>query len=348
MPDTSTITRLITLLRTMRARRYGITVREMAREMGVAEKTIRRDLKLFERIGIRLSQADGSHGRKTWRLAGTADLPPLAFSYDEAVVLYLGRRFLEPMAGTQFWEAAHSAMTKIKSTLSESALRYLDRFPSLFHSTGAQLANYASKAQIIDDLTVATEECKSVHLVYQSQQATEPATREVHPYSLVRHWGWLYLVGFAPGHDEVRSYKVDRIEAAELSELTFERPADFDIAAYLAGSFGIYEGDDDVTVFVKFLPPAARHVLEGSWHGSQALTRERDGSVLARFRLSSTVEIKSWVLSFGARAIVLEPESLRAEIAADLNRMLEAYRSPHMKTRSRATTRRGNGRSGRQ
>jgi predicted DNA-binding transcriptional regulator YafY len=41
--------------------------------------------------------------------------------------------------------------------------------------------------------------------------------------------------------------------------------------------------------------------------------------------LSSTVEIKSRVLSYGAAAVVLEPESLRAEIAAELERMLGAY-----------------------
>ena len=83
---------------------------------------------------------------------------------------------------------------------------------------------------------------------------------------------------------------------------------------------------DDVTVVVKFLPAAARYVQESTWHQSQVLTRQRDGSLLARFRLSSTVEIKSWVLSFGANAVVLEPEALRAEIAAELEQLIKALR----------------------
>src|SRR5512142_2804253 len=37
------------------------------------------------------------------------------------------------------------------------------------------------------------------------------------------------------------------------------------------------------------------------------LVKESDGSVLAEFRLSCTEEIKSWLLGFGAKALVLEP-----------------------------------------
>jgi hypothetical protein len=68
-------------------------------------------------------------------------------------------------------------------------------------------------------------------------------------------------------------------------------------------------------VVVKFLPPAARFVQESRWHASQVLTQERDGSLLARFTLSTTVEIKSWVLGFGANAVVIEPEELRRDHA---------------------------------
>ena len=75
------------------------------------------------------------------------------------------------------------------------------------------------------------------------------------------------------------------------------------------------------------LPPAARYVSESKWHPSQVETHHRDGGLTVRFRLSNTVELKSWVLSFGANALVLEPEELRAEIAAELERLLKVYSS---------------------
>jgi predicted DNA-binding transcriptional regulator YafY len=80
-----------------------------------------------------------------------------------------------------------------------------------------------------------------------------------------------------------------------------------------------------VTVKIKFLPAAARYVLESQWHDSQKLTKQRDGSLLAEFHLSDTEEIKRWVYSFGSSAIVLEPESLRAQMAQELAATLRAY-----------------------
>jgi len=48
-------------------------------------------------------------GRKRWRLDPAKTQPGLGFAFDEAVALYLGRRFLDPLAGTVFWDAAQRA-----------------------------------------------------------------------------------------------------------------------------------------------------------------------------------------------------------------------------------------------
>jgi predicted DNA-binding transcriptional regulator YafY len=323
--DQTSMERQWILLRTLVARRHGISVRDMAREAKVAEKTIRRDLQLFQKLGFPLLETNCERGRKTYRMAHAENVPPLTFAFDEALVIYLARPFLEPLAGTQLWEAAHSALIKIRATLSKQALEYLDHFPQLFHTTAHGFGDYKAKADIIDTLTVAFEDRRAVLLTYQSQHATEPATRDVYPYGLARNKGSLYLVALAVEHEAVRNYKVDRIDAAEITEFVFQRPKDFDMSAYLAGAFGIYAGSGEVTVVVKFLPAAARFVQESKWHASQVLTRERDGSLLARFTLSTTVEIKSWVLGFGANAVVIEPEDLRAEITRELEQMIQAY-----------------------
>ena len=126
------------LLRMLGARRLGITVREMAREMGVTEKTIRRDLDFLRRMGVPLEERTGDCGRKTWRLGEAWSRPPLQFTFEEAAALYLGRQLLESMAGTPFWSAANSAWRKIRSTLGETASDYLDRFSRMFHCTEAR------------------------------------------------------------------------------------------------------------------------------------------------------------------------------------------------------------------
>jgi predicted DNA-binding transcriptional regulator YafY len=328
MNDEPTIARQWRMLRTLGARRHGIVVRDLAREFGVSEKTIRRNLQELQRVGFPIHETTGERGRKIWRLADHAVVPPLCFNYDEAIVLHLARPFLEPLAGTVLWEAAHRALDKIKATLNETAREYLEQFPRVFGCTTHGNSNYENKAEIIDTLTVAAEDRNVVLLTYQSQHATEPATRDIYPYGLKRHKGSLYLVAFAVEHEEIRHYKVNRVEAAELTPFVFQKPADFDISTYLAESFGIFGGSDDITVVVKVLPAAARYASESVWHASQVLTKQRDGSLMVHFRLSSTVEIKSWVLSFGANAVVLEPASFRAEMAAELEQMARFYATP--------------------
>jgi HTH domain len=121
MHDQASIERQWLLLRTLGARRLGISVREMARETGVADKTIRRDIQLFQKLGFPVRETNGERGRKTYRLLHADNVPLLSFTFDEALVIYLARPFLEPLAGTRLWEAGHSALKKIRATLSESA-----------------------------------------------------------------------------------------------------------------------------------------------------------------------------------------------------------------------------------
>lgn len=326
MRDESSLRRQWLLLKTLSSRHYGLTVRQMATDMDVAEKTVRRDLAVFRGIGFPLEETVGDFGRKSWRIAASWNQPPLCFTFEEAVALYLGRRMLEPLAGTPVWDGAQRAFQKLRATFGQPVLEYVERFAGFFHQTGFDAHDYSRRAEVIDRLHVGMEDSKAVHVVYQSDKATEPACRDVYPYGVAYHRHALYLVAFAPQEDKIKHYKVDRIEAVEVSEFRFHRPKDFDLAAHLASSFGVYHSDGEViTVKVRFAPAVARYVQESSWHDSQRLTKQRDGSLLAEFRLSSTQELRGWVLSFGRKAVVLEPEELRREIAEELQALLTGY-----------------------
>ena len=109
MSENAPLVRQWILLRRLSSHRLGLTVREMADELHVNQKTIRRDLETFQQAGFPLEEIPQDHGRKAWRLAPDRNPPGLNFAYDEALALYLGRRFLEPLAGTPFWTASQPA-----------------------------------------------------------------------------------------------------------------------------------------------------------------------------------------------------------------------------------------------
>jgi predicted DNA-binding transcriptional regulator YafY len=302
-----------------------MTVKEMAAEQGVSEKTVRRDLETFQQVGFPLQEAVCEHGLKKWRIDPERNQPGLSFAFDEAIALYLARRLLEPLAGTPYWEAAQRAFKKIRSSLGEGALGYIERFGAVFYKTTFGQHDYGRKAEIIDRLTMAVEDRRAVFITYQSLRATEPVTYDLYPYGLVYHRGALYLVGWAVDHKEIRHWKMDRVEAVELTQIHFQRSEDFDLRRHLAGSFGVYHGKGDVCIRVRFSKTVARYVLESKWHESQRLLPQKDGSLVAEFRLSDTEEVKSWILSFGQHAVVLAPERFANELRNEATEMLRAY-----------------------
>ena len=325
MPDQLPLVRQWILLRKLCSSHYGVTVQDMIHELGVSDKTIRRDLETFQAAGFPVKETVEEFGRKKWRIeAGKAE-PGMHFTFDEAIALYLGRRFLEPLAGTVFWEAAQRAFKKIRAMLGADALNYIDQFGSMFHQTMVGAADYTKKAELIDELMVGIEDRKAVFITYQSLRATEPVTYDVHPYGLIFHRGALFLVGRSPHREEICHWKVSRIEDAEVTQVHFQRPEEFGLQQHLSKSFGVYHGDGDVKIRVRFAPPVTRYVGESRWHESQKLTPQKDGSVVAEFQLSDTEEIKRWIMSFGQHAVVLEPDSLRAEIVQEFTSLLAAY-----------------------
>lgn len=313
------------LLRMLSARRYDAAVKEMADEAGIGEKTIRRDLDMFRAAGFPLVCEEGAHGRRTWRLAPTADRPELSFTFDEAVAIYLARHLLEPLAGTPFWQASQSAFKKIRASLGETALRCAERFAPMFHQTTSGVSDYSKKTEIIDQLMIGIEDRKAVFITYRSLASTEATTYDIWPFGLTYHHGSLYVVGHSCQHDEIRHWKVDRIEDAEATQVPFQRPEGFDLKEHLARSFGIFHRDGSVHVVVRFSPAVARFVAESRWHESQKLTPQDDGSLLAEFDLSNTEEIKRWILSFGRHAEVVEPEELRGEMGEETEATRRLY-----------------------
>ena len=351
-----------------------MTIKELAQETSVDDRTIRRDLNTLRKAGFPLEERVSEHGRKHWKLVEAgADKVLIRFNWSEAVALYLGRRLLDPLAGTHFWNSAQSAFGKIRATLGETALQHLDKVASAFVQTMPGISDYSNKADLIDCLMIAIEDHKIAWVTYQSERATEPVTLEMYPYGIIYHKGSLYLVAYSRDHEQsgkeglapsprgacpsfpppapapgaspslpastvrdknaLRHFKLDRVTAVDVQNLQFSPDPEFDLRTHLAHSFGVYRSDENPgqphAIRIRFAPEAARYVQEKTWHLSQQIFpgEDNDGSVILEVHLDSTKEIKAWALSFGPRATILEPQSLRDEIARDLETMLDTYKA---------------------
>lgn len=323
MADQKAIVRQWIVVRHL-ARPIGATVRELAELCRVSQKTIRRDLEDLQSAGFPLNEELGPRGRKSWLLRFREQSPGLGFSYDEALALYLSRLFMVPLAGTHLHQAAQCAYGKLRAQLSPGAIQFVQRLGGSLYVTRTGVSDYSDKAEVIDTLAHALAEGHEVVMLYHSASSTEPVEYHVDPYGLCLHRSALYLVAWSRDHGEFRTFKLNRIQEVEDKGFTFVRRP-FKLEKFLAGSFGVFHGEGDVQVCIRFSPQVSQYVRESNWHASQKLEDQPGGGLLLHLQLSDTTEIKSWVLSFGAHAEVLSPPELRTELMKEVRLLAEAY-----------------------
>lgn len=315
------------LLRLLSESPGGLSLKELAESLNVTSRTVNRDLALFQEVGIPVCETTGQHGLKLWSVSEAEEAIPLNFSYDEVAALYLGRRFLAPLTKTFLWDAADSALRKIRTRLGPQAVRYLDRLLDTFRLTTVGWSDYSEKGDLIDALILGCEENREVLIGYRSLAADEDENYAIRPYELVYHEGTLYVVGFSCKSQGIRHWKIDRMSSALASNQKFDPPEDFDTEQYRKSGFAIFTSTDLAVcrIKVRFDRRVARYVSEHKWHESEKFAEQNDGSLLAEFELAATEEFRRWLLSFGMHAEILEPENLRQEMQVEINGMQNRY-----------------------
>jgi len=123
----------------------------------------------------------------------------------------------------------------------------------------------------------------------------------------------------------MRTFACDRIKTIDITDEAFIIPASFNIDEYIQSSFGVFHGKT-TKVEIWFAPEAAEYIKEIKWHESQEIIEQEDGSILFKAEVSGIHDIKIWVMSWGSKAKVIEPESLRMEIISEIDLLLTLYR----------------------
>jgi len=154
-----------------------------------------------------------------------------------------------------------------------------------------------------------------------------PRRATVRPYllepSLQTHA--LYLIGFDEERGAIRTFKIERIGAAALTPRTFEPPDPAATTSALRAAWDIIADQPPVDVELRFVPKVAGRVLEATWHPTQTVATEPDGSLSWRATVSGTIEIRLWILSWGDDVEVVSPTALRDDVADTLRRAAARY-----------------------
>jgi proteasome accessory factor B len=298
-----------------------LPLKTIAERLKTTTRTINRDLATLQQAGVPLTEHIGAHGLKHWTLTDRNPGKLSTFSYDEAAALYLGRRFLEPLTQTFLWEAADSALKKVRSQLGSQPIRYLDRLLNVFRTAETSKNRYIEKAEMIDALILGCEEQREVVIAYRALSADEEETYTIRPYEMEVCGGTIYVTGFSCKSNGLRLWKLDRMSSALATDVKFAKPVDYEFIWFAAPT------DPPQKVRILFDSSVARFVQEHCWHESEKITERPDGSLLVEYELRETVFIKKRLLSYGSHAEVLEPASLREQLKEEIDLMAKRYAS---------------------
>lgn len=130
--------------------------------------------------------------------------------------------------------------------------------------------------------------------------------------------------------ENLRTYKLERIQRPRLLDDTYVIPDDFDPTGYLSTAWGIVGGDNPLRVLLRFSPEASERLREGGYPNLQILEQLEGGYTLAQITVGTNtagfpLELLPWIQSWGPRVEVLEPERLRRKWLEEARALLLLY-----------------------
>ncbi|HIJ81680.1 MAG TPA: WYL domain-containing transcriptional regulator [Desulfuromonadales bacterium] len=314
------------------ARPGGATMQELGDELEVDRRTAYRIRETLEELGFPLyDDTSNLDGKKRYRFEASylkklpnLSIPELNLTLSELIALYFIRGNGKLFGGTDIERNIESAYTKLDAFMPEGLARNLEKVKTLFVASSKFAKDYRDKQDIIETITDAIFRQQTCLVGYHSFHDDKMKGFKIDPLKFFERDGGLYLFVRTTKYGDIRVLAVERINSLTMTEATFSQPENFDPDTLLENAFSIVY-DEPVEVKIHFSKEVARYIKERRWSKEQIITEQTDGSIILDLKTSGWMDVKKWLLSFGAEAELLEPEQLRSEIIEALELTTGAY-----------------------
>jgi len=312
-----TASRLLRLLGLLQ-KRPSWSGAELAEELGVDTRTVRRDVNRLRDLGYEISGAPGSAGG--YRLEVVHEqVPPLLLDDDEATAVAVVLGVMASVAVPGVEAGALAALTKLDRLLPP---RLRGQLAALRAATVASLPTMdrVPTDQLVT-LARGCDQCQRAVFSYRAHSGRE-TERRVEPHRLVataRSW---YLVAFDLDRDDWRTFRVDRTSDVRLPGHTFEPRPLSDPARMVAD--GIARVAYDIAAVAVVHAPLAE--VAERIPPSFGTVAEEDGRTVVRLGADSLNWLVGYLLGLGWRFELLEPPQWRQDLLDLVDRLAADHR----------------------
>ena len=296
--------------------RGQLTAHQLADELEVSVATARRDLEALSSAGVPVYAQPGRGGG--WTLLGGArtDLSGLTAPEAQALFLLAG----PASAGTP---ALRSALRKLVRALptpfradAESAADAVVLDPAGWGEPGQD------RPDLVGDLQQAVVRRRRLRLIYRSR-SRGPFNGLVDPWGLVDKAGIWYLVaGTEAGQ---RTFRLDRIEAATVTDLEARRPPDFDLSDAWQQVVATVEERRSLASAIVRVEPRFVFVLREQFGRHCAVLDHADGGARVRVAAPTALMVAQHLAGWGGLLEVEDSDQVRGELARLGTELVQRY-----------------------
>ena len=318
--------RLVNLLLLLQSR-GGLTAAELARELEVSVRTIHRDVEELSAAGVPIFAERGPHGGI--RLVDGYRTRLTGMTADEAEALFLSG-LPGPAAQLGLGTVVAAAQLKVMAALPPELRSRASRLVQRYHLDAAGWFQASEPVPHLATLAAAVWDGRLVRIVYR--RGGEDVDRTVGPLGVVLKGGIWYVIGTVEG--QIRTYRASRVAAAEVLDDAFDRPGDFELAAYWAESSAAYERDAPrIVVDVRIAEDRLWRISNVIGHAVlDAAERSTDGEAPGMVRLRMSLdypdEVPGQLLAVGPNLEVIGPPEVRERVIKLADLVAARYREP--------------------
>ncbi len=324
--DVSVAQRQIHILSLLSSNPQGFTVLEIVDKLkrwdiAVSKRTVSRDI---DELSLSYGITEDEVGGKTYFKADRYNLSNVDLSVTDMIALTFMKELLSPYKSTDIGETAIEIIDKITRSTADINKLHLQEIQQVIQIIDTKKEKNSDVDKNIEKIIrSAIDKNIKIDITYKSFNKNETTIRRISPYAIVFNDGYMCVEGYCELRKAIRSFRVSRINKAELTSDSFKLPEDY-LEYRRDNQFIHLSSNEKEKVVIKFVGEKARYVKEYDSYLADSITDSEDGVVFVTDTAIND-ELVKWILGYGKSAMVLEPQGLVHRLKDEIKNMIDNY-----------------------
>ncbi|MBN3527006.1 helix-turn-helix transcriptional regulator [Paenibacillus apiarius] len=299
-----------------------ITAKQISEKLEINIRTVYRYIDTLSTSGVPIISDTGHNGGYT--LLNNFIEAPLFFDFEEQTSLFHAAVFAEE-AGYYGGEALNRAISKLSKYSNQEQETKINQ-----HLTSLEVISRISTLSMepfLKELEQAVADGYSVKIRYHKSGKEQSKYRLVDPYRII-YWNnkW-YVIGFCQLRNDIRSFRVERIESLMLTGNKFNRPENFSARDFFLKNLlpTIEDKEGIISLVINGNKSTLNDVCQHWFLGNYLQERTANQ---AEFLLEKDI-IHTYVpyllLPYGKSIQVIEPKSLKKRLIEVLSELIQFH-----------------------